>query len=112
MPWTPGTVARVLTHERARVGHQSVVEAALALARRAGLAATVARAQEGWSAHGGVRAASQVELSDDLPIIIELVAPAERMAEALPDLIAIASIHGTVTLTDTRLWEQENAARP
>lgn len=111
MPWTPGVVARVLTHERARIGHQSVVEAALALARRAGLAATVTRAQEGWSAHGGARAASQVELSDDLPIIIELVASAERMAAALPDLVAIASTHGAVTLTDTRLWEPDSPER-
>lgn len=112
MPWTPGVVARMLTHERARIGHQSVVDATLALARREGLAATVTRAQEGWSAHGGVRAASQVELSDDLPIVIEIVAPAERIAAALPDLIAIASIHGTVTLTDTRLWTPDSAAHP
>ena len=110
MPWTPGVVARVLTHERARIGHQSVVEAALALARREGLAATVTRAQEGWSAHGGARAASQVELSDDLPIIIEIVASAARIAAALPELIAIASIHGTVTLSDTRLWESDSPA--
>ena len=112
MPWTPGVVARVLTHERARIGHQSVVEAALALARRDGLAATVTRAQEGWSARGGARTANQVELADDLPIIIEIVGPPARIEAALPELIAITSIHGTVTLTDTRLWTSDRPARP
>lgn len=107
MPWTPGLSARILTHERARAGHTSVVEAVLTLARREGLPASVTRAQEGWSRHGGARAASQVELSDDLPIIIEISAPSERIEAALPDLIAIASPHGTVTLADTRLWSPE-----
>lgn len=104
MPWIPAVSVRLLTHERARIGQRSVVDEALDLARREGLAATVTRAQEGWSAHGGARAASQVELSDDLPIIIELIGSTERVEAALPALIAIASIHGTVTLADSRLW--------
>lgn len=83
--WSAGLSARILTHERARAGHTSVAEAVLALARREGVAASVTRAQEGWSAHGGARAASQVELSDDLPIIIEIVAPTERVEALLPD---------------------------
>lgn len=112
MPWIPGVSVRMLTHERARIGQRSVVEEALALARREGLAATVTRAQEGWSAHGGARAVTQVELSDDLPIIIELIASPERIEAALPALIAIASIHGTVTLADTRLWTSESPAQP
>jgi len=107
MPWIRAVSVRMLTHERARIGQRPVVEEALALARREGLAATVTRAQEGWSAHGGARAVNQVELSDDLPIVIELVASAERIEAALPALIAIASIHGTVTLADTRLWTQD-----
>lgn len=112
MAWTAGLSARLLTHERARFGRQSVVEAALALARRAGLAASVTRAQEGWSAHGGARAVSQVELSDDLPIIIELTGVTERVTAALPDLLAIAALHGTVILTETRVWEPDVATRP
>ncbi len=104
MPWIPGLSVRILTHERARAGHVSVADAAVALARREGLAASVTRAQEGWSAHGGARAASQVELSDDLPIIIEITASVERIEAMLPQLLAIVGAHGTVTLADTRLW--------
>lgn len=104
MPWIAGRSARILTHERARAGHRSVLDATLALARRAGLAASVTRAQEGWSEHGGARVASQVELSDDLPLIIEIVAATERLEATLPDLIALAASHGTIILAETRLW--------
>ena len=104
MPWIAGRSARILTHERARAGHHSVMDATLALARRAGLAASVTRAQEGWSEHGGARVASQVELSDDLPLIIEIVATTQRIENALPNLIALVASHGTITLTETRLW--------
>lgn len=111
MPWIAGHAARILTHERARAGHSSVAEAALALARRAGLAASVTRAQEGWSERRGARVASQVELSDDLPLIIEIVAATERLEAALPDLIALAAAHGTITLTETRLWAPDEPLR-
>ncbi len=103
MEWEPGLAVRILTHERARAGRVTVAEATLALARRAGLPAYVTRAQEGWSAHGGARTLSQVDLSDDLPLIIEIVAPTARAQALLPDLIAITALHGTITLTDTRL---------
>jgi PII-like signaling protein len=112
MPWICGRSARILTHERARAGHRSLMEAALTLARRANLAASVTRAQEGWSAHGGARVASQVELSGDLPLIIEVVGATERIEAALPDLIALAATHGTITLTETRLWTPDEALRP
>ena len=108
MPWVAGLQARVLTHERARAGqpsHASVVEAALALARRHELAARVTRAEEGWSAHGGARSVSQVELSDDLPVIIELVGATARIQALLPEVVALASTHGTITLTAARVFE-------
>ncbi len=101
--WESGLQARILTHERARAGHSTMVEATLALARSAGLAARVTRAEEGWSAHGGARTLSQVELSDDLPVVIELVGATARIQALLPDLIALASTHGTITLTSARV---------
>lgn len=106
MPWVPGLSARILTHERAHAGHSSVVETALALARRAGLSARVTRAEEGWSAYGGLGAVSQVELSDDLPVVIELIGATEQVEAALPDLIALTYLHGTITLTAARVFTQ------
>lgn len=108
--WVAGLRARILTHERARTGqdaHASVVEAALALARRHALAARVVRAEEGWSAHGGARTASQVELSDDLPVIIEVVGATARIEALLPELVALAGTHGTITLTAARVSVKE-----
>ena len=104
MAWVQGLSVRVLTHERVRVGRKPVVEAIMEIVRRDGLAGvTVTRAVEGWSAHGGVRTASWVELSDDLPIVIEIVDRSEKIEPALPDIIAISG-HGVTTLTDMRLY--------
>ena len=104
MAWVQGLSVRVLTHERVRVGRKPVVEAIMEIVRRDGLAGvTVTRAVEGWSAHGGVRTASWVELSDDLPIVIEIVDRSEKIEAALPDIIAISG-HGLTTLTDMRLY--------
>ena len=104
MAWVQGLSVRVLTHERVRVGRKPVVEAIMEIVRRDGLAGvTVTRAVEGWSAHGGVRTASWVELSDDFPIVIEIVDRSEKIEAALPDIIAISG-HGVTTLTEMRLY--------
>lgn len=107
MSWVQGLSVRVLTHERVRVGRKPVVDAIMEIVRRDGLAGvTVTRAVEGWSAHGGVRTASWIELSDDLPIVIEIVDRAEKIEAALPDIIAISG-HGVTTLTEMRLFVSE-----
>jgi PII-like signaling protein len=104
MAWVQGLSVRILTHERVRVGRKSVVDAAMAIVQRDGLAGmTVTRAVEGWSAHGGVRTASWVELSDDLPIVIEIVDRVEKIEAALSDITAISE-HGVTTVTEMRLF--------
>lgn len=104
MAWVQGLSVRVLTHERARSGRVSVIDALIAIVHRDGLAGvTVTRAVEGWSAHGGTRAASWVELSDDLPVVVEIVDRAEKIEAALPD-IASAKGHGLMSLTATQLY--------
>lgn len=103
MAWVRGLSARILTHERAQTGRVTVIDAIRAIVRRDGLAGvTVTRAVEGWSAHGGVRVASWVELSDDLPVVIEIVDRAEKIEAALADILGAAS-HGVITLTETQL---------
>lgn len=104
MAWIQGLSVRILTHERVRVGRKPVVEAIMEIVRRDGLAGvTVTRAVEGWSAHSGVRTASWIELSDDLPIVIEIVDRSEKIEAALPDILTISG-HGVTTLTETRLF--------
>lgn len=110
MPFVPGLSVRVLTHERARAGRHSVVDALLELVRREHLAGvTVSRAAEGYSLRGGLRDSSVVELGDDLPQTVEIVDRAERIEEVLP---AIASLitDGTLTVTEVRLFVPDTAA--
>ena len=104
MAWVQGLSVRILTHERVRVERKPVVEAIMDIVRRDGLAGvTVTRAIEGWTARGGVRTATWVDLSDDLPVVIEIVDRAEKIEAALPDLVAV-SAHGVTTVTEMRLY--------
>jgi PII-like signaling protein len=58
MAWVRGLSTRILTHERAQSGRATVIGAIIAIVRRDGLAGVaVTRADEGWSAHGGILAA-------------------------------------------------------
>jgi PII-like signaling protein len=41
-----------------------------------------------------------VELSEDLPVVIEIVDRAEKIEAALPDILGAAG-HGVTTLTET-----------
>jgi PII-like signaling protein len=51
-------------------------------------------------------------LSDDLPLIIEVVGATERIEAALPELIALAATHGTITLSEIRFWAADEPPRP
>jgi CBS domain-containing protein len=104
MPWVPGLAVRVLTHEGARSGRQTVVDALMGLVRREDLAGiTVTRALEGYSKHGSLRTSSVVELGDDLPLMIEIADRAERIEPLLPEIAALVS-SGMLTVTDARLY--------
>lgn len=104
MPWVPGLAVRVLTHEGARSGHRSTVDALVELVRRHGLAGiTVTRALEGYSTHGGVRASASVELGGDLPLVIEIADRVELIEPLLPELAGLVT-SGVLGVTDTRLY--------
>jgi PII-like signaling protein len=99
-----GAAVRVLTRERARVGHHSVVDALVELVRREGLAGiTVTRALEGYSAHGGLRTSGWADLADDLPLVIEIVDRAERIEQVLPAITALIT-EGALTVTALQLF--------
>ena len=107
MAWVDGLAARIVTHERAQVNGKPVEEALRAVARRKGLARmTATRGVEGWSAHGGLKSADAVELSDDLPVVIEIVDCAEKLEAALPEIIAAAG-RGVAAVYALRLLAPE-----
>ena len=72
-------------------------------ARRKGLAgATVLRGTLGFGAHSRIHTAKILRLSEDLPMVIEIVDKPERTAEFLPELDQIMD-EGLVTLEKVRV---------
>ena len=110
MPYVAGLSVRIVTHESARAGHRTVAEALLALARREGIAGvTVTRALEGFSADHGTRSADLADVSDDLPLTIEVVDDAKRIEPLLPEIATLIST-GALTVTPVRLFVADGAA--
>lgn len=72
-------------------------------ARRRGLAgATVLRATLGFGAHSRIHTAKVLRLSEDLPMVIEIVDKPDRIAEFLPHLDDLMD-EGLVTLEEVRV---------
>lgn len=74
--------------------YQAIVEDA----RERGMAgATVLRGTLGFGAHSRIHSAKVLRLSEDLPMVVEIVDTPERIAEFLPDLDKMIG-EGLVTL--------------
>lgn len=72
-------------------------------ARRAGLAgATVLRGIEGFGAHSRLHTAKILRLSQDLPVVIEIVDTVERIEAFLP-VVDDAIAEGLATLEKVRI---------
>lgn len=78
-------------------------EAIVQEARRRGMAgATVLRGTLGFGAHSRIHTAKILRLSEDLPMVVEIVDKPERIAEFLPDLDGLID-EGLVTLERVRV---------
>ena len=94
-----GLQLRIFVHEETRHQHQPLYAALVDLARREGVAgATVFRGIEGYGQHRHLHTTRLVDVSDDLPIIVEIVDTTERIRQFLPSLDPLIP-HGTVTLS-------------
>jgi PII-like signaling protein len=72
-------------------------------ARRRGLAgATVLRGTLGFGANSRIHTAKLLRLSEDLPMVVEIVDKPERIADFLPDLDTMIT-EGLVTLERVRV---------
>ena len=98
-----GDLLRIFIGESDRHEGRPLFEAIVQLARKRGLAgATVLRGLEGFGAHSRVHTAKLLRLSEDLPIVIELVDTPERIEAFLPDLDAMVT-EGMITLEKVRI---------
>ena len=105
-----GELLRIFIGESDRHEGKPLFEAIVQLARKRGLAgATVLRGLEGFGAHSRVHTAKLLRLSEDLPIVIELVDKPERIEAFLPDLDAMV-VEGMITLEKVRIIKYRDKA--
>lgn len=93
-----GLLVRIFVGESDRWDGVSLYEAIVQRAREKGLAgATVLRGVEGFGAHNQIHTARVQRLSQDLPMVIEIVDQKDKIEGFLPDLDQMIS-EGLVTL--------------
>ena len=108
----PGLLLRIFIGESDRWQGRPLHEALVLKARAMGLAgATVVRGLEGFGAHSRLHTAKVLRLSEDLPLIVELVDREERIREFLPECEAMIG-DGLVTLEPIEIIRYSAAPPP
>jgi PII-like signaling protein len=93
-----GQLLRIFIGESDRWHGRPLAEAIVRTAREAGLAgATVLRGVEGFGANSRIHTTKILRLSEDLPVVIEIVDQTERIQAILPTLDAMVG-EGLITL--------------
>ena len=96
-----GRLLRIFIGESDRSGHRPMYEAIVRAAREQGLAgATVLRGVEGFGAKSRIHTAKILRLSEDLPLIIEIVDNEEKIArfmQTVGDLFESTGCGGLIT---------------
>jgi uncharacterized protein len=93
-----GYLLRVFVGESDRHGHRPLYEVIVLKAREAGLAgATVLRGVMGFGRHSFIHTTKILRLSEDLPMVVEIVDSQEKIEGFLPALDEMIS-DGLVTL--------------
>jgi hypothetical protein len=82
-----GTLLRIYIGEQDKWHHTPLYEAIVLRAREMGLAgATVLRGPMGFGAHSHMHTTKILRLSEDLPVLIEIVDKEDRINAFLPEL--------------------------
>lgn len=103
---------RIFIGESDRFDGRPLYEAIVLLARQRGLAgATVLRGIEGFGADSRMHTARILRLSEDLPIVVEIVDEPDKIAAFLPELDRMVT-EGMVTLEKVHVIAYRHAASP
>jgi uncharacterized protein len=98
-----GYLLRIFIGESDRHGHQPLYESIVLQARAAGLAgATVLRGVMGFGKHSILHTAKILRLSEDMPMIVEIVDSLENIEKFLPTLDELIK-DGLVTIEKVRV---------
>ena len=107
-----GTRLSIFCGESDRYDHRPLVTAIVERAREEGLAgATVLRGIEGFGANSHLHTSRILSLSDDLPILIQIIDREDRIDAFLPLLDEMFG-EGLVTLDDVEVVVCRGAQRP
>src|SRR5690348_7273904 len=106
-----GLLLRIFIGENDRWHGRPLYEALVLEARKAGLAgATVTRGVEGFGAHSRLHTAKVLRLSEDLPMVVEIVDREDRVRAFLPTCDAMIG-EGLVTLEPVEILKYEATRR-
>ena len=107
-----GVLVRVFIGEADRRHGRPLYEAIVTKAREAGLAgATVLRGMMGFGAKSRIHTTKILRLSEDLPIVIEIVDTAEKIQNFLP-LLDEMVVDGMVTLEKVQVVTYRASPHP
>ena len=107
-----GVLLRIYLGELDKHGHQPLYETIVLKARKMGLAgATVLRGPMGFGAHSHLHTAKILRLSEDLPVLVEIVDKEEKINAFLPELDKLLG-DGLVTLEKVRVLTYRATPKP
>lgn len=107
-----GKLLRIFIGESDHWEHKPLYEAIVLKARELGLAgATVLRGPMGYGANSRLHTAKILRLSEDLPLIIEIVDTGENIQRLLPHLDEMVT-EGLVTLENVQIIKYRAASKP
>ncbi len=105
----PGKLIRVYIGESDNWHGKALHTAIVERARQEGMAgATVTRGIEGFGANSRIHTASILRLSEDLPIVVEIVDTSERVERFLPLLDEMVT-EGLITVQDCEVVKYVHA---
>jgi PII-like signaling protein len=99
----PGKQLRIFIGESDRWHHRSLADAILEMLRAEGLAgATMLRGVAGFGAHSRIHTAHVLRLSEDLPVVIEVIDRPDRIEKVTPRLDEMVQ-EGLVVVSDVEI---------
>lgn len=105
-------LVRIMIGENDTWEHRPLAQALLERLRREGFAgATVLRGIAGFGARSVLHTSHVLRLSEDLPVVIEVVDDEERIATLRPILDEMVT-EGLVTLERVEIWQYRPGSRP
>ncbi|MCL5677226.1 MAG: DUF190 domain-containing protein [Firmicutes bacterium] len=107
-----GQLLKIYIGERDHFRGEPLYHAIVIRARQMGLAgATVYRGLEGFGAHSRIHTANILRLSEDLPVIIEIVDSPERIAGFIPALDEMVREGVVFTVDNVKILKYQKAPR-